>query len=127
MFCRCSVTIFLGRELSPINTSSDLQTLFLFQPAVPLKAGSSWFRLVIPISLFPSFPLPLQKSKKKMQRALTSRARASALAGAYKYRSGGSLGQQVRFAHKVGQAIAIKDARCFHGADSDGIGTQVRC
>lgn len=35
-----------------------------------------------------------------MQRAIASRARATALA-APKYRLGSGLGQQVRFAHKV--------------------------
>lgn len=41
-----------------------------------------------------------------MQRAFSSRARASALsAAATKYRAGAGLGQQLRFAHKVGSDV----------------------
>ncbi|TFB05288.1 Heat shock protein 60 [Trichoderma ghanense] len=53
-----------------------------------------------------------------MQRALASRARASALAGAYKYRSGGSLGQQVRFAHKELKFGVEGRAALLAGADT---------
>lgn len=104
MFCRCSVTIFLGRASSPTTpevlcrpSSSSSNLLF------PVKG---WLVVVpacdTPGSLFPFVPLFHCRNQSKMQRALTSRARASALSGAYKYRSGGSLGQQLRFAHKVG-------------------------
>lgn len=64
--------------------------------------------LVLPtIPLFASFPLhnPPHTSH-KMQRALTSRARASlSSAAASKFRPGAGLSQQLRFAHKVCKAI----------------------
>ncbi|PTB67502.1 hsp60 mitochondrial precursor-like protein [Trichoderma citrinoviride] len=53
-----------------------------------------------------------------MQRALASRARASALSGAYKYRSGGSLGQQLRFAHKELKFGVEGRAALLAGADT---------
>lgn len=43
-----------------------------------------------------------------MQRALSSRARATALSSAYKYRAGAGLSQQVRFAHKVRLASSLQ-------------------
>jgi hypothetical protein len=60
-----------------------------------------------------------------MQRALSSRARASALSSAAsKYRAGAGLGQQMRFAHKVRPA-AVR--QCLPGANFLVTGAEVRC
>lgn len=50
----------------------------------------------------PSHRRPLSTLAARMQRALSSRARATALSSAAsRYRAGAGLGQQLRFAHKV--------------------------
>lgn len=104
-----AATIFLGSagavcqlELGPLNHaffSASPQPVH--EAASPTDALCACLEPLVlldtpyPFS-FPSF------TTHKMQRALNSRARATALsAAATKYRAGAGLGQQLRFAHKV--------------------------
>lgn len=109
-----AVDNFSTRQQLPPTTKSAIHSnhpTHLFPPCCspdrPLKlphslasyAAPSRFRLLYLIEIFFNLSIDTQK----MQRALSSRARATALSSAARYRAGASLGQQLRFAHKVGR------------------------
>lgn len=123
-FSRRSVTIFLGpaqsfskdaAALDLLQTSSSPVLIIPHLPQTPsIRCSLASRAEALHLFSFPScitvYPCNSLPTHTAMQRAMSSRVRASALSSAAsKYRAGAGLGQQLRFAHKVRR---VRDGFC---------------